>query len=400
MITTCPVARASARRGAVRGPGCRRRSALCLRPSRLLHCLVRMYNARRSSTRPGASERDHRSGGDSDRRALRRCCQQLSDRQPAASRAPTPEVESMGAGNGRILTTHAGSLPRPDDLADMIWAQMDGQEVDDGGAATRGSTPPSPKWSRSSARPASTSISDGEMSKTGFSTYVNDRFSGFDGRSEFQADDVADFPQLAMRLFATPSMAHIVFSNCVGPVEADRQGGGPRRHRRASRRRLATPIRRPRSWARSAPARSRSTTPTSTTARTRPTSARSRMSLSYEYKAITDAGSEPADRLAGPGDGGALPVGRVRASVTGTTTCRWRSRRSTRRSAGSPPSRSASTSAGATTRARTTATCRSPRSSGKSSRPTPARSTSRAPTRDTRTNGACSRTSSCPTRSG
>ncbi|HUO70370.1 MAG TPA: hypothetical protein VMU39_06305 [Solirubrobacteraceae bacterium] len=57
------------------------------------------------------------------------------------------------------------------------------------------------------------------MSKTGFSTYVNERFAGFDGRSEFQADDVADFPDLAMRLFATPSMAHIVFSNRVGPVE-------------------------------------------------------------------------------------------------------------------------------------------------------------------------------------
>ncbi|MBV8945641.1 MAG: cobalamin-independent methionine synthase II family protein [Solirubrobacterales bacterium] len=62
-------------------------------------------------------------------------------------------------------------------------------------------------------------ISDGEMSKTGFSTYVNERFSGFEGRSEFQADDVADFPNLAMRLFATPAMAHLVFSNCVGPVE-------------------------------------------------------------------------------------------------------------------------------------------------------------------------------------
>jgi 5-methyltetrahydropteroyltriglutamate--homocysteine methyltransferase len=62
------------------------------------------------------------------------------------------------------------------------------------------------------------------MSKSGFSTYVNDRFSGFGGRSEFQADDVAPFPNLAMRLFNTPSMAHLVFSNCVGPVElADKQ---------------------------------------------------------------------------------------------------------------------------------------------------------------------------------
>jgi 5-methyltetrahydropteroyltriglutamate--homocysteine methyltransferase len=62
-------------------------------------------------------------------------------------------------------------------------------------------------------------ISDGEMSKPGFSTYVSERFRGFDGRAEFQSDDVAPFPDLAMRLFATDSMAHVVFSNCVGPVE-------------------------------------------------------------------------------------------------------------------------------------------------------------------------------------
>jgi methionine synthase II (cobalamin-independent) len=30
----------------------------------------------------------------------------------------------------RILTTHAGSLPRPTDLIELIWAKMDGQEVD------------------------------------------------------------------------------------------------------------------------------------------------------------------------------------------------------------------------------------------------------------------------------
>jgi 5-methyltetrahydropteroyltriglutamate--homocysteine methyltransferase len=118
----------------------------------------------------------------------------------------------------RILTTHAGSLPRPDDLADMIWARMDGQEVDE--AALRARIDSGVAEVISKQRAAGIDIvSDGELSKTGFSTYVNERFSGFDGRSEFQADDVADFPNLAMRLFNTPSMAHIVFSNCVGPVE-------------------------------------------------------------------------------------------------------------------------------------------------------------------------------------
>jgi 5-methyltetrahydropteroyltriglutamate--homocysteine methyltransferase len=117
----------------------------------------------------------------------------------------------------RVLTTHAGSLPRPDELADMIWAQLEGKEVDDAALQERIDAAVADVIARQ--RDAGIDlVSDGEMSKTGFSTYVNERFSGFDGRSEFQADDVADFPNLAMRLFATPTMAHVVFSNCVGPV--------------------------------------------------------------------------------------------------------------------------------------------------------------------------------------
>jgi 5-methyltetrahydropteroyltriglutamate--homocysteine methyltransferase len=118
----------------------------------------------------------------------------------------------------RILTTHAGSLPRPDQLVDMIWARMDGQDVDEGELQQQIEAGVADVVARQRAAGIDV-VSDGELSKTGFSTYVNERFSGFDGRSEFQADDVADFPKLAMRLFNTPSMAHIVFSNCVGPVE-------------------------------------------------------------------------------------------------------------------------------------------------------------------------------------
>jgi 5-methyltetrahydropteroyltriglutamate--homocysteine methyltransferase len=120
--------------------------------------------------------------------------------------------------DGRILTTHAGSLPRPDDLAEMIWAGIDGQPVDRDRLAERIDAAVA-EAVRKQRDAGIDIVSDGELSKSGFSTYVTDRFSGFAGRSEFQADDVADFPNLAMRLFATPSMAHIVFSNCVGPVE-------------------------------------------------------------------------------------------------------------------------------------------------------------------------------------
>ncbi|HJS95196.1 MAG TPA: cobalamin-independent methionine synthase II family protein [Solirubrobacteraceae bacterium] len=118
----------------------------------------------------------------------------------------------------RILTTHAGSLPRPDELADMIWARMDGETVNDGELTAKIDAAVQEVVAKQREAGIDV-ISDGEMSKTGFSTYINDRFSGFGGRSEFQADDVAPFPNLAMRLFATPSMAHLVFANCVGPVE-------------------------------------------------------------------------------------------------------------------------------------------------------------------------------------
>src|SRR3954467_9138958 len=124
----------------------------------------------------------------------------------------------MTAAQDRILTTHAGSLPRPHDPAEMIWARMDGQEVDEAALEERIASAVA-EGVRKQRDAGIDLMSDGEMSKTGFSTYVGDRFSGFEGRSEFQADDVADFPDLAMRLFATDSLAHVVLSNSVGPVE-------------------------------------------------------------------------------------------------------------------------------------------------------------------------------------
>jgi 5-methyltetrahydropteroyltriglutamate--homocysteine methyltransferase len=118
----------------------------------------------------------------------------------------------------RILTTHAGSLPRPTDLIELIWAKMDGQEVDRAQLEDRMRSAVAEVVAKQRDLGIDV-ISDGEMSKPGFSTYVSERFSGFDGQAEFQSDDVAPFPDLAMRLFATDSMAHVVFSNCVGPVQ-------------------------------------------------------------------------------------------------------------------------------------------------------------------------------------
>ena len=34
------------------------------------------------------------------------------------------------ASHGRFLTTHVGSLPRPEDLMEMMWAREDGLPLD------------------------------------------------------------------------------------------------------------------------------------------------------------------------------------------------------------------------------------------------------------------------------
>ena len=43
----------------------------------------------------------------------------------------------MTLDHGRILTTHTGSLPRPDDLVSMMWAREDGVPVDPTALAER-----------------------------------------------------------------------------------------------------------------------------------------------------------------------------------------------------------------------------------------------------------------------
>ena len=300
----------------------------------------------------------------------------------------------------RILTTHAGSLPRPDELADMIWARMDGEDVDEArarGEDRRGGG----RGRRQAARRRHRHVSDGEMSKTGFSTYVNERFSGFDGRSEFQADDVADFPDLAMRLFDTPPMAHLVLLQLRRTGGAHRQGRGASATSTGSRRALGdTDPRDARSWARSAPGRSPSTTPTSTTARTR------------SYLAALRRRARPTSTGRSPTPG----------STSRSTRRTWRWRRTAARSGSSvgdwhhhlplavdalnaalerDPARAgpAPRVLGQLPAAPTTRTSRSRRSSARRSGSTPARSTSRAPIRATRTSGVCSRTSSCPTTS-
>jgi 5-methyltetrahydropteroyltriglutamate--homocysteine methyltransferase len=81
----------------------------------------------------------------------------------------------------RILTTHAGSLPRPDDLLAMVQARMRGELVDDKAFGQR-VTSAVGEIVRQQVEAGIDIVNDGELSKPSFNTYVADRLAGYEPR--------------------------------------------------------------------------------------------------------------------------------------------------------------------------------------------------------------------------
>src|SRR5215475_10718777 len=125
----------------------------------------------------------------------------------------------MPCSTDHLLTTHAGSLPRPDTLVRMMWDRIDGKPVDDAALESAVAEAVAEAVRRQRAIGLDF-VSDGEMSKIGFSNYIFERLTGFGGRVAIESDDMADFPGVAERLFGNEAGAHILMLSCEGPVEA------------------------------------------------------------------------------------------------------------------------------------------------------------------------------------
>jgi 5-methyltetrahydropteroyltriglutamate--homocysteine methyltransferase len=104
----------------------------------------------------------------------------------------------------RFLTTHTGSLPRPDDLVRMMYAKEEGVPVERDALAARVAAAVE-EVVRKQAEAGVDVVNDGEMSKPSYATYIKDRLSGFGGAGNtFVYQDLADFPNLAKRVFGDP----------------------------------------------------------------------------------------------------------------------------------------------------------------------------------------------------
>ena len=124
----------------------------------------------------------------------------------------------MQVSSDRILTTHAGSLPRPDDLAKMLYAILDAKDVDQAALDARVRTAIADVVARQRQIGIDV-ISDGELGKVGFSNYVLQRMSGFEGQSEFMAADFMDAPGVAQDAFGSEGSQHLRLPLLNGPIE-------------------------------------------------------------------------------------------------------------------------------------------------------------------------------------
>ena len=87
----------------------------------------------------------------------------------------------MPQSTDRILTTHAGSLPMPADLHAMLRAKEAGQPYDAPALQMR-LTRAVAEVVQQQAEHGLDIISDGEQSKTSFTTYVSERLAGIETR--------------------------------------------------------------------------------------------------------------------------------------------------------------------------------------------------------------------------
>ena len=118
----------------------------------------------------------------------------------------------------RILTTHTGSLPRPEDLIRMMFAKEEGVPVDPAALAARIRAAVA-EVAAKQVQAGLDVVNDGEMSKPSYATYVKDRLHGFGGASHpLQYQDLVDFPGMARRVFGDPGRARRKTPACDGPI--------------------------------------------------------------------------------------------------------------------------------------------------------------------------------------
>jgi len=123
-----------------------------------------------------------------------------------------------------LLSTHVGSLPRPQAVVDFLFARERGEAFDP--AAFDACMAAAVMENVRRQKEAGIDIvSDGECSKISYATYVKDRYTGFSGDSPRNAPaDLKLFPSFLDRLAQQGGTPKYARPQCTGPVTSKGQG--------------------------------------------------------------------------------------------------------------------------------------------------------------------------------
>jgi 5-methyltetrahydropteroyltriglutamate--homocysteine methyltransferase len=124
----------------------------------------------------------------------------------------------------RILTTHTGSLPRPEAVLRSL-AEARRQGVVDPAATEALLTRAVAECVDRQIAAGIDVVNDGELGKPSYSTYVKDRLTGFGGTGAMPMPaDLADYPDYARRVLGESALLALETPECVAPVAYRKDG--------------------------------------------------------------------------------------------------------------------------------------------------------------------------------
>ena len=119
----------------------------------------------------------------------------------------------------RILTTHVGSLPRSQAVTDVVFAHENSGAPDFSAAESATLATEVVEVVRRQVAAGVDVVSDGELSKISYATYIKDRITGFEGDTPREPGlDLIEFPRLLKKLADSGATARYKRPRCVGPV--------------------------------------------------------------------------------------------------------------------------------------------------------------------------------------
>jgi 5-methyltetrahydropteroyltriglutamate--homocysteine methyltransferase len=126
----------------------------------------------------------------------------------------------MDSSTDRILTTHVGSLPRPQEVVDLLFAQDRGEACDmkKFDQTIRGAVADA---LHKQEEVGIDIASDGEMGKISYATYIRHRLTGFEPGNVPRAtpQDLDDYPEYRDRIAASGATPKYLRPICRGPIK-------------------------------------------------------------------------------------------------------------------------------------------------------------------------------------